>query len=132
MASTCSFGSPDASIHSHLKMDGAWLVNGQIRRIPVHKVRILLETADSRAAGIDLGVLEILKREHDMEAVAHLGPDLLGDDWEPAVAAANLSADPDRGSGRDTARSAGDGRRRQRVRQRAMLRGGPVAHVTGV
>lgn len=86
----------DASIHSHLKMDGAWLVDGQIRRIPQHKVRIVLETADSRAAGVDLGVLEILRRDLDMDAVAHLGPDLLGDDWEPRVAAANLTTDPDR------------------------------------
>src|SRR4029079_1488646 len=29
-----------------------------------------------------------------MDAVAHLGPDLLGDDWDPHVAAANLVADP--------------------------------------
>jgi endonuclease-8 len=86
----------DASIHSHLKMDGAWLVGGQIRRVPAHGVRIILETADSRAAGIDLGVLEILKRDHDMDVVAHLGPDLLGDDWEPRTAAANLMADPNR------------------------------------
>ena len=86
----------DASIHSHLKMDGAWLLNGQIRRVPVHKVRIILETTDSRAAGIDLGVLEVLERQYDMEVVAHLGPDLLGDDWEPRTAAANLVVDPDR------------------------------------
>ena len=86
----------DASIHSHLKMDGAWLVGGQLRRVPGFKVRILLETADSRAAGVDLGVLEILDRARDMEAVAHLGPDLLDDGWEPRVAAANLVADPDR------------------------------------
>ena len=86
----------DASIHSHLKMDGAWLVGGQIRRVPAYKIRIILETADSRAAGVDLGVLEILTREHDMDAVAHLGPDLLGDDWEPGVARANLVSDPDR------------------------------------
>jgi endonuclease-8 len=86
----------DASIHSHLKMDGAWLIGGQIRRVQPHKVRIILETADSRVAGIDLGVLEILQREHDMDVVAHLGPDLLGDDWEPRTAATNLVADPDR------------------------------------
>lgn len=86
----------DASIHSHLKMDGAWLIGGQIRRVPIHKVRILLETADTRAAGVDLGVLEILPRDRDMESVAHLGPDLLGADWEPQTAAANLAADPDR------------------------------------
>jgi endonuclease-8 len=86
----------DASIHSHLKMDGAWLLGGQIRRVPQHKIRIILETADSRAAGVDLGVLEVLERDHDMECVAHLGPDLLGDDWEPGVARKNLVADPDR------------------------------------
>ena len=31
-----------------------------------------------------------------MDAVAHLGPDLLGADWEPRIAAANLAIDPDR------------------------------------
>jgi endonuclease-8 len=56
----------DASIHSHLKMDGAWLIGGQARRVPAFKVRIILETADTRAVGVDLGVLEILERERDM------------------------------------------------------------------
>lgn len=83
-----------ASIHSHLKMDGAWQI-GRVRAAP-HKVRIVLETADSRASGVDLGVLEVLDRAADMEAVAHLGPDLLGEDWSAQIAAANLMADPDR------------------------------------
>jgi endonuclease-8 len=86
----------DASIHSHLKMDGAWLIGGQIRRVPAHKIRIILESGDSRAAGVDLGVLEILERDRDMDVVAHLGPDLLGEDWEPAVAKTNLTADAGR------------------------------------
>ena len=86
----------DASIHSHLKMDGAWLLGGQIRRVAPHKLRIILEAGDTRAAGIDLGVLEILERARDQDVVAHLGPDLLGDDWEPRTAAANLVGDPDR------------------------------------
>lgn len=83
-----------ASIHSHLKMDGAW-VTGRVR-VPAHRVRIVLETAHSRASGIDLGVLEVLDRAADMDAVAHLGPDLLGEDWSAEVAAANLMADPSR------------------------------------
>jgi formamidopyrimidine-DNA glycosylase len=45
---------------------------------------------------VDLGVLEILDRERDGDVVAHLGPDLLGDDWDPVRAAANLAARPDR------------------------------------
>ncbi|GAB5894408.1 endonuclease VIII Nei2 [Mycolicibacterium mageritense] len=83
-----------ASIHSHLKMEGSWRVGWSGGA--AHRVRIVLETADARATGIDLGVLEVLDRDADMDAVAHLGPDLLGPDWEPRTAAANLTADPAR------------------------------------
>ena len=86
-----------ASIHSHLKMDGSWRITPRGRPPrPEHKIRILLEAGDIAAAGVDLGVLEILDRDHDMDSVAHLGPDLLGPDWDTARAAANLTADPDR------------------------------------
>ncbi|MEB3033220.1 endonuclease VIII Nei2 [[Mycobacterium] nativiensis] len=82
-----------ASIHSHLKMDGSW----RIGHHPVdHRVRIILEAGDVRAAGIDLGTLEILDRDRDGDPVADLGPDLLGPDWDPDTAAANLIADPQR------------------------------------
>jgi endonuclease VIII len=84
-----------ASIHSHLKMEGSWRVTSRAMRND-HRVRIILEANDIRAVGIDLGVLEILDRAHDGDVVAHLGPDLLGADWDPQVAAANLMADPDR------------------------------------
>jgi endonuclease VIII len=84
-----------ASIHSHLKMDGSWRVTSRAVR-PDHRIRIILEANDIRAVGVDLGVLEILDRAHDGDAVAHLGPDLLGDDWDPQVAAANLTARPER------------------------------------
>ena len=100
-----------ASIHSHLKMDGSWRVSGvaiasaakpgaagRHRSLspPDHKVRIILEAGAIRVVGIDLGMLEILDRRHDQDAVAHLGPDLLGVDWDPEVAATNLTARPDR------------------------------------
>jgi endonuclease VIII len=84
-----------ASIHSHLKMDGSWRVTSRPVRND-HRIRIILEANDIRAVGIDLGVLEILDRAHDGDVVAHLGPDLLGADWKPQVAAANLAAHPDR------------------------------------
>jgi endonuclease-8 len=83
------------SIHSHLKMDGSWRVGSRPVRVD-HRARIVLEANDIRAVGVDLPVLEILDRDHDGEAVAHLGPDLLGPDWDPQVAAANLVACPDR------------------------------------
>lgn len=96
-----------ASIHSHLKMDGSWQVSSCGRRAAApdirygpsragHRIRIILEAGDVHAAGVDLGVLEILDRQAETEAVAHLGPDLLGTDWAPTVAAANLASEPDR------------------------------------
>ena len=86
-----------ASIHSHLKMDGSWRVTrgGRSARTD-HRVRIILAAGEVRAAGVDLGVLEVLDRAHDQDVVAHLGPDLLGDDWDPQLAAANLAVDPAR------------------------------------
>jgi endonuclease-8 len=78
-------------------MDGSWRITPRGRPPrPDHKIRILLEAGDIAAAGVDLGVLEILDRDHDMETVAHLGPDLLGPDWDARRAAANLTAGPGR------------------------------------
>lgn len=83
------------SIHSHLKMDGSWRVANRPVRVD-HRTRIILEAGDIRAVGVDLGVLELLDRGSDDAVVAHLGPDLLGDDWDPQIAAANLTTDPNR------------------------------------
>jgi endonuclease-8 len=87
-----------ASIHSHLKMDGSWRVGPVIQARPRvnYRARIILEAGSVRAVGADLGVLEVLDRDRDADVVAHLGPDLLGEDWDPWVAAANLMARPER------------------------------------
>ena len=82
-----------ASIHSHLKMEGRWRIGHR----PIdHRARIILESGTVRATGLDLGVLEVLERDRDVEAVAHLGPDLLGEDWDPGAATARLVTDPQR------------------------------------
>jgi endonuclease-8 len=83
-----------ASIHSHLKMEGSWRIGPA--GVAPHRIRAVLGTADSLATGIDLGILEVLERARDQEVVAHLGPDLLGPDWDPRLAASNLTADPGR------------------------------------
>lgn len=89
---------PGYSIHSHLKMEGEWHVyepGGRWRK-PGYKARVVLRTDEVQAVGFDLGILEVLARAHEDEAVDHLGPDLLGPDWDPASAAVNLARDPDR------------------------------------
>ena len=53
-----------ASIHSHLKMEGSWKVNPLSKPSRAgHRIRIILEAGDIQAAGIDLGVLEVLERD---------------------------------------------------------------------
>lgn len=86
-----------ASIHSHLKMEGSWRIAhpGQLGK-QTYKIRIILQAGPVHAVGIDLGVLEILDRCRDHEVVDRLGPDLLGDDWNPELATANLTADSSR------------------------------------
>ena len=53
-------------------MDGSWQVNpvGRPSRAG-HRIRIILQTADAQAAGVDLGVLEILDRDDEQDAVGH-------------------------------------------------------------
>ncbi|MFT3714668.1 MAG: DNA-formamidopyrimidine glycosylase family protein [Gordonia sp. (in: high G+C Gram-positive bacteria)] len=89
-------GDRTVSIHSHLKMEGAWHVYrpGERWRRPGFTARIVLRTGQVEAVGFDLGTLELTERPGD--TVAHLGPDLLGPDWDLETAAANLAADPDR------------------------------------
>lgn len=88
----------DASIHSHLKMEGAWHVHriGTRWRRPAHQARAVLETAEHQAVGYSLGILEVLQRDQEDAAVGHLGPDVLGPDWDLDEAVRRVRADLDR------------------------------------
>ncbi|WP_086794528.1 Fpg/Nei family DNA glycosylase [Streptomyces thermovulgaris] len=87
------------TLHSHLRMEGAWKVYGAGERWrggPAHQIRVVLGTADRTAVGYRLQVLELLRTAEEGRAVAHLGPDLLGPDWDPELALAHVLADPGR------------------------------------
>ncbi|MDF9816042.1 formamidopyrimidine-DNA glycosylase [Streptomyces sp. SPB162] len=87
------------TLHSHLRMDGSWHLYGpgdRWRGGPLHQVRAVLETPDRVAVGYRLPVLELLPTAEEDSVVGHLGPDLLGPDWDPAEAVARLNAEPDR------------------------------------
>ena len=88
----------DRSIHSHLKMEGSWhrYRHGTAWRRPAYQARAVLETADWVAVGFDLGMLEVVARDDEDSVVGYLGPDVLGADWDPALAVANLEREPDR------------------------------------
>jgi endonuclease-8 len=77
----------DTSIHSHLKMEGSWRLYrpGTPWRRPAFQARAVLENDEWQAVGFELGVLEVLPRERESDAVGHLGPDLLGA-WDARTA----------------------------------------------
>ena len=87
------------TLHSHLRMDGAWKVYAAGRRWtggPAHQIRAVLGTTDRTAVGYRLPVLELLHTAEESRVVGHLGPDLLGPGWDPDRALANILGVPDR------------------------------------
>lgn len=87
-----------ATIRTHLKMEGRWHLYrpGERWRAPGWQARIVLGTDEYEAVGFELGLVEVLRREHEERVLAHLGPDLLGPDWDHDVAVANLLSEPAR------------------------------------
>jgi endonuclease VIII len=88
----------DTTLHTHLKMEGSWHLyrDGSRWRRPAHQARVVLRTADWSAVGFSLGVVEVVLRGEEDSVVGHLGPDLLGPDWNEEEALRRLSAAPER------------------------------------
>lgn len=85
----------DTTIHSHLRMDGAWLVYrpGEKWRHPEFKVRAIVGTSDREAVGVDIAEIEVVPSRDEEQLVGYLGPDPLADDWDLTEAIRRLSAD---------------------------------------
>lgn len=85
------------SIHSHLKMEGAWraYAPGEKWTKPAYTARVILDAPGVQAVGFELGLLEVITTQDEADVVGHLGPDVLGADWDPEVAVTRLAADPD-------------------------------------
>jgi endonuclease-8 len=89
------------SLHSHLRMDGAWhlYAPGRRWRGPRHQVRAVLAVPHRVAVGFRLHDLALLPTADEQRLVGHLGPDLLGDGWDAVVeaeAVRRLAAQPGR------------------------------------
>ncbi|MFC4125018.1 Fpg/Nei family DNA glycosylase [Nocardia rhizosphaerae] len=86
------------SIHSHLKMEGEWRVFhcGQRWTKPRVTARVVLANDDAEAVGFALGKVEVLPRAAEHTVVDHLGPDLLGPDWDSDEALRRLTTHPRR------------------------------------
>lgn len=90
------------TLHSHLRMEGAWQVyqQGQAwRGGPGHQIRAILGTEQRTAVGYRLPVLELVRTAEEAKVIGHLGPDLLDPAWGEASAGEalrRLAAEPDR------------------------------------
>jgi endonuclease-8 len=89
----------ELTLHSHLRMDGSWFLTAAGRRAdrhPDHLVRVLLGNDSWLATGYRIHDLQLLPTAEEHRLVGHLGPDLLGPDWDIDAALARLGADPER------------------------------------
>ncbi len=86
------------TLHTHLKMDGAWrlLPAGRRPRDTRDEIRVVIQTAVCTAVGSELGIVELIPTAEERRAVGHLGPNVLGEDWDEAEALRRLGADPRR------------------------------------
>jgi endonuclease-8 len=85
------------TVHTHLKMDGSWRVSPASTRLTEsHRIRLVLANARWQAVGYLLGITEVLPTAKEDEVTGHLGPDLLGPDWDAARAVSLLTRDADR------------------------------------
>lgn len=89
------------SLHTHFKMEGSWHLYrpGESWRGPGHQVRAVLETEQLTAVGFRLAIVELLPTAEEDSVVGHLGPDVLGPDWDAEEALARLEAEGDRAIG---------------------------------
>lgn len=87
----------DWSIHSHLKMEGSWRVfaPGERWTRPAYLARAVLDVASAQGVGFELGELDVLRSSDEESVVGHLGPDLLGPDWDADEAVRRLAAAPE-------------------------------------
>jgi endonuclease-8 len=89
----------DWTLRSHLRMDGTWRVFRPEQRWsgrPAHTIRVILTTIDAVAVGFHLHDVELVPSREESTLVGHLGPDLLGPDWDPDEAVRRLAAQPER------------------------------------
>jgi endonuclease-8 len=82
------------TLHSHLRMEGGWRVDRSgppaERRGRSSEVRAVLGNDTWTATGSRLGRLDLVITRDEGTLVGHLGPDLLGPDWDLDQVLANL------------------------------------------
>jgi endonuclease-8 len=83
------------TLRSHLRMDGTWQISPSGRPWrggPAHAIRAVLSNAKWDCVGYRLYDLAYVPTSQERSLVGHLGPDLLGPDWDADEALRRLRA----------------------------------------
>jgi endonuclease-8 len=86
------------TIHSHLRMEGQWRVDATdhlpARTLANPQIRAVVGTRTWTAIGKRLGDLHVVETADEGRLVGHLGPDVLGPDWDLTEATGRVQASP--------------------------------------
>ncbi|MBO3129210.1 DNA-formamidopyrimidine glycosylase family protein [Dermatophilus congolensis] len=83
------------TLHSHLRMEGSWrITHPNEPQRHSRRVRALLSTNEWTALGLSLGMLNLIPTRDEHTLTGHLGPDILGPDWNTDLATTNLLTNP--------------------------------------
>jgi endonuclease-8 len=86
------------TLHTHYRMDGSWHIyrhGTRWRGGPAFSVRAILATDEWECVGYRLHDVAMVRTEHEDQLVGHLGPDVLGPDWDLEEALRRLRSHPD-------------------------------------
>ncbi|WP_338537883.1 Fpg/Nei family DNA glycosylase [Janibacter terrae] len=88
------------TLHTHLRMEGSWRVEAAgseaaSRSLRRPDLRAAIGNDDWTTLGLRLGELDVVRRDEEHRLVGHLGPDILGDDWDPDLVARRISEQPE-------------------------------------
>ncbi|HET6479502.1 MAG TPA: DNA-formamidopyrimidine glycosylase family protein [Actinoplanes sp.] len=90
-------GHEPLTLHSHLRMEGAWRAYAPKERWtsrPAHLIRVVLHSARSVAVGYHLHEVALYPTAEEEKHLGHLGPDLLGADWDVDEAVRRIAEHP--------------------------------------
>jgi endonuclease-8 len=90
--------SDERTLRSHFRMDGSWHLyrpGMKWRGGPAHDIRAVLATDAWECIGYRLHDLALVATADEDSLVGHLGPDVLGPDWDLDEALRRLRAHPD-------------------------------------
>nr|WP_275585715.1 DNA-formamidopyrimidine glycosylase family protein [Geodermatophilus sabuli] len=86
------------TLRTHFRMDGSWHIyrpGAKWRGGPAFAVRAVLSTEQWECVGYRLHDVAMVRTEHEDQLVGHLGPDVLGPDWDLEEALRRLRSHPD-------------------------------------